>query len=323
MINAYGPTENAAYTTCHVMTDPSDVPDRVPIGRPVSGTTVYVLDASLRPVPVGVPGELWTGGDGLAVGYVGDEVATRAAFVNGPFELVPADRLYRTGDRARWRPDGSLQFLGRSDRQAKVRGFRVEPGEVEAALLALPGIGDSAVLVAGDTPDSRRLVAFAVAADGEAVLPVDEVKAHLAQRLPHYLVPSTVRQVPRLPLLRNGKLDRKKLLLELQEPGMPVGGDVAPRTEFEAALVPIWAQILGVESVSVTADFFADLGGHSLLGTRLVARVRDAFDIELPLRTLFDSPTIAGMALAVESLLLEEMERDEAVLESARQAGDR
>ncbi|MEU1970517.1 amino acid adenylation domain-containing protein [Microbacterium sp. NPDC019599] len=306
VIDGYGPTENTTFTCCHVMTDPAQVPDDVPIGRPIGGTTVHVLDARRRPVPIGVPGELWIGGVGLARGYVGDPEAAADAFVAGPFEHIRAPRLYRTGDLVRFLRDGSLQFIGRIDRQVKVRGFRIEPAGVEAALLAVPSVRQ-AVVEAVDGVDGRTLHGFVVVRDGEAGADPAGLRRHLEQHLPPHAVPSRIHILDEVPLTANGKVDRTRLALLART---TTSGREAepPRTELEEAVAALFADVLDRPAVSVHDDFFADLGGHSLLGTRLVARLRSAFEIELPLRTLFEHPTVAGMAAAIEDILLTEIE---------------
>ncbi|MEV1177007.1 amino acid adenylation domain-containing protein, partial [Nonomuraea sp. NPDC049784] len=292
LYNAYGPTET---TVCASMAlcDEADA-GAPPIGGPIANTRVYVLDRHLQPVPVGVPGELFVGGNGLARGYGGQPELTAERFLADPFAGDGA-RLYRTGDRVRWRPDGQLEFLGRVDEQVKVRGHRVEPGEVEAALRAHPQIA-AAVVVGAE----QRLAAYLVPADhGEGIPSAGELRAFLLAGLPDYLVPSVFVELAALPLSPSGKVDRAAL-------PAPVGGSagsgaayVAPRTPTEEMLAGIWAQVLGLDRVGVLDEFF-ELGGHSLLATQVMSRVRAAFGAELPLATLFDHPTVAGLAAAVD-----------------------
>ena len=309
VVNGYGPTENTTFTCCHVMTRGADVGDPVPIGRPVTGTTVRITDTRGRAVPVGVPGELWTGGAGVALGYVDDQAATAAAFVTVAVDGLGPRVAYRTGDRARWRPDGSVEFLGRADRQLKVRGFRIEPGEVEAALLGWPEVAQAVVTTGEGLREQRRLVGLVVPRVEHVDL--DALTAHLAGVLPRHLRPDLIRAVSGLPLTRNGKVDQAAVR-RLAEDGSGASDErVAPRTEVEAVLAGIWAETLGAPDVGVTEDFFRDLAGHSLLGTRLVARVRSALGVDLPLRALFDAPTVAGMAESVERLLIADLAAEE------------
>jgi pristinamycin I synthase-3/4 len=295
VINGYGPTENTTFTCCHPMTFPTQVAAPVPLGRPISGTRVYLLDPRLEPVPAGVYGELYAGGHGLARGYLGRPDLTAASFLPDPFEDAPGGRLYRTGDLARWRADGVLEFLGRADRQVKIRGFRVDPGEVEATLSEHPAVAEAAVVVQG-SGDDKRLIAFVsgVAADG-----VEALRRSLAAKLPEPLVPSALVVLPALPLTPNGKVDRTALSgMSVAPPDDP--GAAPPRTPVEAMLAGIWAAVLGLQTVGIHDDFFA-LGGHSLLATRLVSRVRRSCGVEVPVQALFDAPTVARFAHRVEA----------------------
>ena len=297
LINGYGPTENTTFTATHAVTRADEVGWTLPIGRPVESSTVYVLGDGMRPVPVGVPGELYTGGDGLARGYHLRPALTAGRFVPDPFG-APGGRLYRTGDRVRWTAEGTLEFLGRVDAQVKLRGFRVEPGEVEAALLAHPAVGEAAVVLREDVRADPRLVAYVAARGGvEAPAPA-ELREWLRARLPDYMVPAAFVAMDALPLTASGKLDRRAL----PAPEGPAGVEyVEPRTEAERVVAGIWARVLGVERVGALDDFFA-LGGHSLRAVRVVARVREAFGVELPLRTLMEGPTVARLAEAVAAL---------------------
>jgi len=295
MINGYGPTENTTFTCCHTVRRPIPEGESVSLGRPIRGTRVAVLDRWLQPVPAGVAGELWTGGAGLARGYLGRPNLTAESFVPDPMAATPGDRLYRTGDLARWRQDLTLEFLGRIDRQVKIRGFRVEPGEIEAVLARHPGVDRAAVVVHGQGAGERRLVAFAVATASEA-----ELRTWLGERLPGYLVPE-VAVVGEVPLTVNGKVDRAALLRAWEEKDQKDLRDLEDEKDMspvEAVIASIWADVLGVEQVGLHDDFFA-LGGHSLLATRVLARIVDALGVEIPLAALFEAPTVAELAEAL------------------------
>jgi len=297
LINGYGPTENTTFTCCHTVD--GVVPGRsIPIGRPIANTQVYILDAHMRQVPAGVPGELYAGGDGLARGYWNHPELTEERFAANPFG-PEGSRLYRTGDLARWLPDGTVEFLGRGDLQVKVRGYRIEPAEIEAALCRHPDVREAAVIAARDRRGSAdRLIAYVVPADGRN--PDSEtLRTHLRAGLPEYMVPSHLVTLPRLPLDPNGKLDRSAL----PDPVLPTQGHVAPRTDIEQRLAAIWAQVLDRAELGIHDNFF-DLGGHSLLATRCVSQIRDAFQIELPLQDLFAHPTIAELAAVVDEAIV-------------------
>ncbi|RKH60419.1 non-ribosomal peptide synthetase [Corallococcus aberystwythensis] len=295
VINVYGPTENTTVSTFHPLEGTVVDGRPVPIGRPIAHSQAYVLDALGAPVPVGVAGELHVGGDGLAWGYLHQPAQTAERFVPHPFSTTPGARLYRTGDRVRWRQDGVLDFLGRDDSQVKVRGFRIEPGEVEAALKASPGVEDASVVVREDAPGDKRLVAYVTGSRVD----VGELRAHLSTRLPAHMVPSAFVKLERLPLTPSGKVDRKAL----PSPDMRAGQDsyVAPREGWESLVAELWAPLLGVPRVGAHDHFF-ELGGHSLLATRVVSRLRDVLQQDVPLRLLLDSPTVSGFAQRLEAL---------------------
>ncbi|WP_164021762.1 non-ribosomal peptide synthetase, partial [Pyxidicoccus trucidator] len=290
--NAYGPTEATVVATLQEC-----APDgqRPPIGRALSGTTLYVMDAAGQPVPVGVPGELFIGGAGLARGYLGRPELTAERFVPNPFSATPGDRLYRTGDLVRWRADGTLEFLGRTDFQVKLRGFRIELGEIEAALTQHPAVQQALVLVREDSPGDKRLVAWFTS---QAQPPeVATLRAFLKERLPEFMVPSAFMAMETFPLTPNGKVDRKAL--PVPDASLLARAYVAPRTPTEEQLAALWAEVLRVERVGLNDHFF-ELGGHSLLATQLVARIRSAFNVELPLRALFEASTLEGLAARIE-----------------------
>jgi amino acid adenylation domain-containing protein len=298
-VNSYGPTENAVLTSCHHVTSP--VGPTVPIGRPLPGTRVHLLDAHLRPVPAGTPGRLFAAGRGLARGYLRRPELTAERFVPDPFADLqgePGDRLYDTGDLARWRPDGLLEFLGRSDAQVKIRGYRVEPGEVEAVLARHPAVKDAAVLAREDRSGGRRLVAYVVP-HGE-IAPA-ALRSWLAERLPAPMIPSAFVTLAALPFTPNGKLDRRALPEPEPGAGGPEGSRTSPRTPTEEVVEGIWAEVLGVERIGIEESFF-DRGGHSLSAMQVVSRIRKTFGVELPLSALFAEPTVAALARRVEDL---------------------
>jgi amino acid adenylation domain-containing protein len=294
--NHYGPSETHVVTSLSLEGDPAAWPLLPGIGRPIANTRCYVLDAALRPTPIGIPGELYLGGDNVARGYLGRPALTAERFLPDPFASGGA-RVYRTGDRARWMADGNIEFLGRTDEQVKIRGFRIEPGEVEAVLAAHDGVREAVVIVREDAPGDRRLVGYVVAADASAVTPA-ELRAHLKARMPEYMVPSAVVVLDAIPLTPSGKVARRAL-------PAPEGGEgeryVAPRTAAEEILAGIFADVLRVDRVGAGDDFFA-LGGHSLLATRVVSRIGSAFGTDVPVRALFEAPTVAALAARVEAL---------------------
>ncbi|HEX7242003.1 MAG TPA: amino acid adenylation domain-containing protein, partial [Longimicrobiaceae bacterium] len=291
LVNSYGPTENTMVATSGgVSSGGAGAPT---IGAPIDRVRAYVLDPWLGLLPAGVPGELYVGGAGVARGYLGRPELTAERFVPDAFGGAPGARAYRTGDRVRWTATGELEFLGRIDAQVKIRGFRVEPGEVEAALLAHPGVREAAVVAREDAPGEKRLVAYVVAEAGAA-----ELRAWLRERVPEYMVPSAVVHLEAMPLTPNRKLDRRAL----PAPGAAADGEyVAPRTAAEEILCGIWAEVLGAGRVGAAGNFF-ELGGHSLLAMQVVSRVRRTLGVELPLRALFEAPTVAELAGRVEAL---------------------
>src|SRR5581483_224947 len=294
LINGYGPTETTTFACCWPVTPDGLTGASVPIGRPIANTRVYVLDRQRQPVPIGVPGELYIGGDGVARGYLNRPELTTERFVPDPFGADPGARLYKTGDLVRYRPDGTLEFLGRLDDQVKIRGFRIELGEVEAALRRHPRVGDAVVVARGDTAGDRRLVAYVVP-DGAAHLPPSTLQSFLRQKLPDYMVPSLFVTMDRLPLNPNGKVDRRALPAPGAERPALEQTYVPPRSPCERRLVAIWERLLGVRPIGVTDDFFA-LGGHSLLAARLFAEIASEFGTHLPLASIFPDATIEHLA---------------------------
>ncbi len=297
IVNGYGPTENTTFTCCHVMTRPVESAT-VPIGEPVGGTRVHVLDESLRPVPYGQVGELYAGGEGMALGYLGRPAQTAERFVADPFGVRPGDRLYRTGDLVRRRPDGVVEFVGRADNQVKIRGFRIEPGEIEAAMLARPKIIDAAVIAERHGRDGHRLVACYVS---EADISVPELRRRLASTLPSYMIPASFVRVEALPLNANGKVDREALRrdVEVGRERPDVGIDYrAPQGPVEEALAGIWRDLLEIDEVGADDHFF-ELGGHSLLAIEIIGEIAGTWGVPIELRTFYENATVADLAKVI------------------------
>ncbi len=298
LINGYGPTENTTFTCCHPMTAASRFRDSVPIGRPISNTRIFLLDPRLQQVPAGDVGELWAAGDGLARGYLNAPRLSAEKFVPDPFSRGCGQRLYRVGDQARLSPDGDVEFLGRTDHQIKIRGFRVELGEIEARLTEHPEVLQAVVLAREDELDRRHLVAYVVAVEGCRPSRLDLI-AFLSTKLPDYMVPGAFVTLERLPLTPNGKVDRRALPAPARSRPQLAAPFVAPSTELEIELASLWHETLGIEGMGIH-DPFWDLGGDSLAATSLIARIVDATGIELPLAVLFENPTVAQLAGWIE-----------------------
>ena len=300
--NGYGPTENTTFTCVHAMRNAAEVGDPVPIGQPIRGGHVRVVDRRGRIVPPGVAGELLVGGDGLALGYLGDAELTAQKFVADPAD--PTRRVYRTGDRVRWRSDGRLEFLGRIDRQLKVRGYRIEPGEIEAALRALPGVRDAHVGAQADRSGDKHLVAHLAV---EPYLTGAELTRQLSARLPAWMVPSEWHLHDTLALNANGKVDPAALLAAAPTAEPAASGLDGLDGEIESLVAQVWADVLGSPVHAPQANFFTDLGGHSLLATQVVSRLNAALGIALPLAAIFEAPSVRGVSMRVEALLLADM----------------
>ncbi|TXS49803.1 non-ribosomal peptide synthetase [Streptomyces sp. OR43] len=303
--NGYGPTENTTFTACWTSTE-APAGRTVPLGRPVSGTRVLVLDPELRPVPVGVPGELYAGGEGLAHGYAGRPGATAERFVPDPFAPAPGGgRLYRTGDLVRRLPDGNLEFLGRADRQLKIQGYRVEPGEIEAVLARHEDVRQTVVVAQDDGAGGKRLLAYITAErpedDSPAALGL-RLREWLRGELPGYMVPWAILPLAALPLNRNGKVDRAALPTARRTARALPTEYLAPTNPTEDAVAQEWADLLGVEPVGLDDDFF-ELGGHSLIAADLLGRLGDRFGVELSARTLYLHPTVAELAAEIDGRL--------------------
>ncbi len=304
--NVYGPTETTVWSSVLELQPGEGSP---PIGGPLWNTTFYVLDPSRQPLPIGVPGELYIGGDGLAPGYLHRPELTAEKFVTNPFSSEPGSRLYRTGDLVRWRADGTLEYLGRVDLQVKLRGFRIELEEIEAVLDSHPDVAGAAVAVREFGPGDQRLVAYLVPVEGRG-LDVDALRRMCKTKLAPYMVPSTFMQLERFPTTPNRKLDRRALPMpEGVRPDM-AESYVAPETPVEETLASIWRQVLGVDRVGIDDDFF-DLGGHSLLAVRMLALVQDSFGLELYLGSVFDHSTVRGLAAMIGEKLIGDASGDE------------
>lgn len=300
LINGYGPTENTTFTCCHAIDDGDAIKTSVPIGKPIHHTTVHVLNDQLRPVAIGQKGELFTGGDGLAIGYWERDELTRERFIDDPFR--PGRKLYRTGDLVRWLPDGTIEFIGRTDDQVKVRGFRVELGEIEKAIDGHPLVKDRVVMVRGDAPGEKIIACYVVPHTTQGSIDPDAqealitaVRDHLRMQLPEHMVPTAYVVLPKFPLNPNGKVDKKALPAPQYKAQTMRAQHVAPRDHLERVLGSIWSHVLGVERIGVHDNFF-DLGGHSLLGLRILALVEQQLGKSFQLQAFFQAPTIAQFA---------------------------
>ncbi|MDP5016206.1 MAG: non-ribosomal peptide synthetase, partial [Dolichospermum sp.] len=294
LLHVYGPTENTTFSTWYPVEKVAPNAETIPIGRPIANTEVYVLDLHQQLVPIGVPGELYLGGDGLAQAYFHRQELTSEKFVPHPFKS--GERLYKTGDKVKLLPDGNIQFLGRIDFQVKIRGFRIELGEIETALTQHPQVQQVIVIVREDHPGNKYLTAYIVSET--ETLTSRELRQFLKEHLPEYMIPAAFVMLKALPLTPNGKVDRRILPKPETTNSELETAFVAPRTALETKLAEIWCTVLHREQVGIYDNFF-ELGGHSLLITSVISRIRERFSIDLPLRSLFTSPTIAELSQVI------------------------
>jgi hypothetical protein len=311
LFNTYGPTEATVVTAREDLTASSTKETKggalpVTVGHPLKNRTIYILDAHLQPTPIGVPGELYLGGHGLARGYHNLEKLTATTFSPDPFSDVPGARMYRSGDRGRYLADGRIELIGRVDRQVKIRGFRVELEEIESCLHQYAGVEEGVVVAQPNERGHVALVAYVVSAE-EMPLALSALRGFLGETLPRFMVPGIIIPLAEFPRLPSGKIDRRALPAPVTSPRGECLSRIDPRTLVEENLVQIWAELFNLPTVDVRDNFF-ELGGHSLLATRLLSRVRDMFELDLPLRLFFDHPTLEEQALAIEEHLLEEFE---------------
>ncbi len=301
VISLGGATEATVWSNFHPIREVDPAWVSIPYGRPIRNARYHILDAGLQPAPLGVPGDLYIGGGCLASLYAQEPVLTAQKFLPDPFSEIPGAVIYRTGDRARYWPDGTMEFLGRLDHQVKIRGYRIELGEISSVLGRHPGVLQNVVLAREDVPGDKRLVAYVVP-ERDRVLDAEELRATLRERLPEYMVPVAFVFLDGLPVTANGKLDRRALPVPESLQRAEEGSYAAPRTPIEELLAGVWAEVLSVPRVGAQDDFF-QLGGHSILATQLVARVRQILGVDLPLRELFEEPTLAGLARRLETML--------------------
>ena len=299
LLHVYGPTETTTFATYYEIRNMDGETRSLPIGRPLGNARAYILDASLQPQPIGVAGEIWLGGAGVARGYLNQPGMSAERFVTDPFSEKSQARMYKTGDLARWLPSGDIEYIGRTDFQVKIRGFRIEPGEIEARLVTCPGVREAVVLVREDTPGDKRLIAYLVAHDG-ATLSVADIRHELASNLAEYMVPSSMLVLPQFPLTTNGKVDRKALPVP-DAAALSSTEYVAPEGEVESLIATLWQELLGSKRVG-RMDHFFELGGHSLLAVQLVGRLREVCHVDIALKQLFENPTLSQLAALVTSL---------------------
>ena len=305
--NLYGPTEDTTYSSGAVIE--SDACGEPPIGRPLTDKSLYILDSRLQPVPVGVCGELYIAGSGLARGYLGRPELTAERFVPNPFSTAPGERMYRTGDIARFLPDGNVAYLGRADHQVKIRGFRIELGEIEAVVSRHPAIGTCVVTVHTDAYGAKELVLHAARKSGAC--DSSELRRFLSSRVPAYMIPSTINVLDAMPLTPNGKIDRRALHDSMRTQQAIIADDPAmPRNALEHGLFEIWKNLLNKKQFGIHDNFF-EIGGHSLLATQVISRIRRDYSVELPIRSIFEAPTIAGLGALIQAKQAEEISPDD------------
>jgi acyl-coenzyme A synthetase/AMP-(fatty) acid ligase/acyl carrier protein len=297
--NTYGPTECADIAAFYRV-DASTIArfSFVPIGKPVHNVALAVVNSHLKLCGIGMAGELCIGGAGVGIGYINDPELNRLKFIANPFAEIASPRLYRTGDFARYLPDGNIEFLGRKDHQVKIRGFRIELGEIENVLNGHPAVQQSVVVVREDERGDKCMAAYVVGKT-ERAASVEELRDYLKEKMPDYMVPSFFVMLEALPLTPNGKVDRKALPAPDSKQGSAASAVEMPRTPDEELMAGIWQEVLKVERVGVNENFF-ELGGHSLLAMQLVSKVRETFGVDLPLRSLFDTPTVAKLSAKME-----------------------
>jgi acyl carrier protein len=294
--NVYGPTETTVWSTVYRVTGREE--GSIPIGRPIANTSIYILDSNQNPVPVNVAGEIYIGGDGLARGYLNRPELTAERFVANRLGTNQSSKLYRTGDLGRFRFNGEIEYLGRVDNQVKLRGFRIELGEIETVLASHPTLQEAVVNVTGEG-EQQKLSAYVVVHDGKEAPSAGELRRHLRAKLPGYMLPSGYWRVEKMPLGATGKVDRGALAALSATALREETELIAPRNEMEAKLADIWRELLQVEQVGIEQNFF-ELGGHSLLALQMMARIRYTFEVELQVRSVFEAPTIAALALELE-----------------------
>lgn len=309
ILNHYSPTETTIGCLTFEVDENSPLSTStavVPLGRPIANTVLYVLDEHLNPVPVGVDGDLYIGGAGVSNGYIGQPQLTADRFRTDPLNPASGLRFYRSGDRARWLPGGIIEFLGREDDQIKIRGFRVELGEIEAVLLRHPAVKQAAVVVKDTAERERTLIAFVIA---PARPDARELREYLSQHLPDYMVPAHFALLDDFPLNANGKIDRHALAEGYVAAAMQ-GGSAAELNPAEKKMIGIWRDVLGVNAIELDDNFF-ELGGHSLLAVQIIARIRNIFNVPIPLRCIFEAPTVAGLAAVVAQYSSDSREEDD------------
>ncbi|MEH2000624.1 MAG: amino acid adenylation domain-containing protein [Nostoc sp.] len=305
LFNEYGPTEATVWSSVYYCHTPA-TGTQISIGSPITNTQIYILDSHLHPVPVGIPGEIYISGEGLARGYLNQSGITSEKFIPHPFSQKPGVRLYKTGDLAKYLTDGNIEFLGRIDNQVKIRGFRIELGEIETALNQYAGVRETVVIAREDVPGNKRLVAYVVT-EPKLAITVNELRNFIKERLPEFMMPSAVMLLKELPLSANGKVDRKALPTPEEIRSDLIGYFVPPRTPVEEMLTQIWAEVLKIEKVGIHDNFF-ELGGHSLLTTQLLAKVKNFFNLDISLRSLLEKPTVAGLAENIDRVFQTEVD---------------